>query len=159
MVLMITVVMIVMMMTLMMVVVMMMAMMEGALWSPLVGGTNAVIKVSTEVSAEIFSHGKMIAVVSTKIKFNFFGKFYCRQFQEQRHGTVFMKILGQERFWSDSLNFTAAWLPQFLSVFSAASILGLSSEYFHLIDSCLIGFVVIPLLLISKMVGPAFLQR
>ena len=120
-VLMITVVMIVMMMTLMMVVVMMtlmmMAMMEGALWSPLVGGTNAVIKVSTEVSAEIFSHGKMIAVVSTKIKFNFFGKFYCRQFQEQRHGTVFMKILGQERFWSDSLNFTAAWLPQFLSVF------------------------------------------
>ena len=76
---MITVVMIVMMMTLMMVVVMMtlmmMAMMEGALWSPLVGGTNAVIKVSTEVSAEIFSHGKMIAVVSTKIKFNFVGKF------------------------------------------------------------------------------------
>ena len=156
---MITVVMIVMMMTLMMMTLMMKAMMEGALWSPLVGGTNAVIKVSTEVSAEIFSHGEMIAVVSTKIKFNFFGKFYCRQFQEQRHGTVFMKILGQERFWSDSLNFTAAWLPQFLSVFAAASILGLSSEYFHLIDSCLIGFVVLPLLLVSKMVGPAFLQR
>ena len=136
-VLMITVVMIVMMMTLMMVMVMMMALMEGALWSPLVGGTNAVIKVSTEVSAEIFSHGKMIAVVSTKIKLNFFGKFYCRQFQEQRHGTVFMKILGQERFWSDSLNFTAAWLPQFLSVFAAVSILGLSNKYFHLIDSLL----------------------